>query len=159
MWFQIWNQLVEKLSKTIDNTYHFLNAATILWQKHFRRTEVLQLIMLKDMENMVKLNNTLTEPYETKLNILIDTLRQEASRDKTHKTMGEVKKFLSVIEGLYLSQYQSEVGVPKKYKHLLELKIDILIEEVKRFLEVYPPDQERDPKIQVNTLLLTLLSI
>ncbi|KAH1025528.1 uncharacterized protein LOC109536799 isoform X1 [Dendroctonus ponderosae] len=143
-----WNKLVDKLTKTIDNTYNFLNAATILWQKHFRRTEVLQLIMLKDMENMVKLNNTLTEPYETKMNILIDTLRQEASKEKTHKTMGEVMKLLSVIEGLYMNQYQSEVAVPKKYKNLLELKVDILIEEVKRFLEVYPPDKEKDPKIQ-----------
>ncbi|XP_050302268.1 uncharacterized protein LOC126740337 isoform X2 [Anthonomus grandis grandis] len=144
----VWDEVVEQISKTVDNTHDFLVAATSLWEDHFCRTKVLQIIVLKDIENTVKKHNTLSELCETKVNILIDTLRQEPSKEKLKKTLEDLKKSLSSIEVLYKTQYQAEVNVLKKFNSMQELKADILVAEIKRFLEVYPPDMEKDPKIQ-----------
>ncbi|XP_050302269.1 uncharacterized protein LOC126740337 isoform X3 [Anthonomus grandis grandis] len=148
----VWDEVVEQISKTVDNTHDFLVAATSLWEDHFCRTKVLQIIVLKDIENTVKKHNTLSELCETKVNILIDTLRQEPSKEKLKKTLEDLKKSLSSIEVLYKTQYQAEVNVLKKFNSMQELKADILVAEIKRFLEVYPPDMEKDPKIQCEKL-------
>lgn len=131
----------------MDNIIKFIEAASVLWGRHFRRTKVLQTIILRDMENTVQRNNDLCGLDEAKLNVLIDTLRQEPTKEKLNKTLGEVKLLLTQVEEQYNVHHQSEIGLLKKYQEAFNLLSDILIEEVKRFLEVYPPDKELDPKI------------
>ncbi|KAL1513176.1 hypothetical protein ABEB36_002621 [Hypothenemus hampei] len=143
-----WNDLMIKLLETMDNNYRFLNALTILWENHFQRTEVLRMIILRDLENTIKLNNKVCKQYETEHNILIDTLRQESSQEKAKKTFESIKKMLKTMEEKYHKQYQSEVTLFKKYKGAFDLEMDILLAEITRFLEIYPPDKEKDPKIQ-----------
>lgn len=147
--FQAWNNLVDQLATTVDNAYQFLLAAATLCQRHFKRATVLETLMLKDLEVTIQQNNSLANPYEMKLNVLIDTLRQESTKEKLKKVLDDIKKLLLAIEELYKTQHQSEVAVMKKYKSIQELRIDIFLGEMNRFLKIYPPDMEKDPKIQV----------
>lgn len=138
---------MDGLIKKMDKIIKFIEAASVLWGRHFHRTKVLQTIILRDMENTVQRNNDLCELYESKLNVLIDTLRQEPTKEKLNKTLGEVKVVLTQVEEQYNVHHQSEIALLKKYQEAFNLLSDILVEEVKRFLEVYPPDKELDPKI------------
>ncbi|CAH1130833.1 unnamed protein product [Ceutorhynchus assimilis] len=145
---KIWNNLINEMTKAVDYTYKFLIAGSVLWKTHFWRTEILQMIMLKDMENTVHEHDAISEASETKLNVLIDTLRQEPGKEKLKKTFEDVKKMFYVLDNSYKAQHQIEIALMRKYKHVQELKVDVLVTEVKRFLNFYPPDPEIDPKIQ-----------
>lgn len=147
--FQAWNDLVDQLKTTVNNTYRFLLAATTLYRKHFKRATVLEQLMTKELRVTILLNNSLANPYEMKLNVLTDVLRQESTKEKLKKGLDDLKQLVFAIETLYRSQHQSEVAVIKKYKSIQEFRVDILLGEINRFLKLYPPDMEKDPKIQV----------
>lgn len=131
----------------MDTIIKFIETACVLWGRHFHRTKVLQTIILRDIENTVQRNNDMCELYESKLNVLIDTLRQEPTKETLNKTLGNIKVLLAQVEEQYNVQYQSEIGLLKKYQEAFNFLSDILVGEVKRFVEVYPPDRELDPKI------------
>ncbi|KAF7276431.1 hypothetical protein GWI33_010331, partial [Rhynchophorus ferrugineus] len=145
---QIWNDLIKDMSKTVDHTYKFLIAGSTLFEKHFRRLTVLQLMVQKDISNVIIGNNRVLEMYGLKLNVLLDTLRQEPTEDKVNKTFEEIKKHLNSMDELCRTQFQAETTTTKKYKTYLDQALDILIAELNRFLVIYPPDMEKDPKIQ-----------
>ncbi|XP_076258393.1 uncharacterized protein LOC143195271 isoform X2 [Rhynchophorus ferrugineus] len=145
---QIWNDLIKDMSKTVDHTYKFLIAGSTLFEKHFRRLTVLQLMVQKDISNVIIGNNRVLEMYGLKLNVLLDTLRQEPTEDKVNKTFEEIKKHLNSMDELCRTQFQAETTTTKKYTTYLDQALDILIAELNRFLVIYPPDMEKDPKIQ-----------
>ncbi|XP_030748932.1 uncharacterized protein LOC115877010 [Sitophilus oryzae] len=143
-----WNDLVAEMTKSIDETYKLLLLAATLFSKHFSRLKALQLMIYKDVNNTILSNNTNMQACNAKLNVLIDTLRQESTKEKLNKTFGELNKYLGSIEDLIRAQYQSELTTTKKYKIHLDLALDVLLAEMNRFLVVCPPDLEKDPKIQ-----------
>ncbi|XP_074033953.1 uncharacterized protein isoform X2 [Leptinotarsa decemlineata] len=86
--------------------------------------------------------------FEIELNIVLEKLRQSPNEKKLENHFDEAITILDNLEKLYNSHCVSETQVLQKYKTMMDIEIEVLMSEIKRFLVLHPPDAERDPKKQ-----------
>ncbi|XP_072377369.1 uncharacterized protein [Diabrotica undecimpunctata] len=143
-----WGNSIDEMTDTINETYAFLTAAACLWDQHFIRVKELQGVVLKDIEETIRRNGHLTDTYEASLNIEIEKLMEGSNEKALSNALDNIYNILDKMELSYKTQSVNEMEVVNKYKNMMDLGIEVLMAEIKRFLEVHPPDLEMDPKIQ-----------
>ncbi|CAG9828038.1 unnamed protein product [Diabrotica balteata] len=143
-----WGNSIDEMTDTINETYSFLIAAACLWDQHFIRVKELQGVVLKDIEETIRRNGHLTDTYEASLNIEIEKLREGSNEKALSNALDNIYSILDKMELSYKTQSVNEMEVVNKYKNMMDLGIEVLMAEIKRFLDIHPPDLEMDPKIQ-----------
>uniref|UniRef100_A0A6P7GM02 Uncharacterized protein LOC114339768 n=1 Tax=Diabrotica virgifera virgifera TaxID=50390 RepID=A0A6P7GM02_DIAVI len=144
----VWGHSIDEMTDTINETYAFLTAAACLWDQHFIRVKELQDVVLKDIEETIRKNGHLTDTYEASLNIEIEKLMEGSNEKDLSNALNNIYNILDKMELSYKTQSINEMEVVNKYKNMMNVGIEVLMAEVKRFLDVHPPDFEMDPKIQ-----------
>ncbi|CAG9828039.1 unnamed protein product [Diabrotica balteata] len=88
------------------------------------------------------------QTYEASLNIEIEKLREGSNEKALSNALDNIYSILDKMELSYKTQSVNEMEVVNKYKNMMDLGIEVLMAEIKRFLDIHPPDLEMDPKIQ-----------
>ncbi|XP_050498231.1 uncharacterized protein LOC126879219 isoform X2 [Diabrotica virgifera virgifera] len=88
------------------------------------------------------------QTYEASLNIEIEKLMEGSNEKDLSNALNNIYNILDKMELSYKTQSINEMEVVNKYKNMMNVGIEVLMAEVKRFLDVHPPDFEMDPKIQ-----------
>lgn len=144
----VWGDAIDAMRNGVEETYNFLRKAASLWDRHFARVRDAQVLVECDVQNTVAKNSHSAQIFEIKVNVLLDKLRQCPEEKKLEKLLQEAKQMLDEVEKNYAAHYASEIQVAVKYHTVIETEIDILMAEIRRYLAIYPRDDERDPKKQ-----------
>ncbi|XP_060526983.1 uncharacterized protein LOC132702408 [Cylas formicarius] len=134
---KVWEAALADMEGIIEDGCRFLAAALELWQHDFERVQVMQSLVLRDIDETMRWNDALAQSHEPELNILIDTLREESSREELDGIMERIFAFLRQIEDRYAAQHRAECDVAKKYDALAEVEGNVVRHEIVRFLLVY----------------------
>lgn len=60
----LWEEVSLKLEKRTKKTVSFLRSAALIWEGHFGRLEILKTTILKELDQVVAINNQLSEVYD-----------------------------------------------------------------------------------------------
>lgn len=90
----------------------------------------------------------LLQSAENKFNLVVDKLRQQPNEQQLKKTLDEAFKILNSLNAMYANHEKAELATVNKYLDYINIEIDILQTEIKRFLTRFVIDPFFDPKNQ-----------
>ncbi|KAL3280051.1 hypothetical protein HHI36_017558, partial [Cryptolaemus montrouzieri] len=82
-----------------------------------------------------------------KMNLLIDLLRQDSCEENLQKSLEQIKATISTIDTLIQSHLKDETAVVEKFHQLGLTNVDILRDELERFIKQFVPPPDADPRI------------
>ncbi|XP_044761718.1 uncharacterized protein LOC123318991 isoform X2 [Coccinella septempunctata] len=143
---KMWSAAIQGFLDTLESNLKSFSYSTGIFDSYFDRLEELRALYGQQLFLLVTKNDKQTVQMNNVMNLLIDTLRQDISEDNLNKTMQQIQSTLSSIDALIQSHLKDETALVDKFVQLSLSNVDILIDELDRFITQFVPPPDSDPR-------------
>ncbi|KAK6620858.1 hypothetical protein RUM43_011154 [Polyplax serrata] len=130
----LWQEQLTEIKKTLKDVTDFLKDLGDLWTRHKNRVCESKKLILMSLEKEDENNGTILQDLEVKLNMALDTLRQEFSKGKLEKAHEAAIAILDSIKEKYESSYLTQVSTVEDFYKMTDIEANVLSAEINEFV-------------------------
>ncbi|KAK9871189.1 hypothetical protein WA026_011470 [Henosepilachna vigintioctopunctata] len=138
---------IRDITQSLDSNLKNFSHSTRIFDTYVDRMLEMAELCKKQLYLTLTRNDKATMRMNTNINILVDKLRQDSSENNLDKTMSEIMSIVSNIDAMLLSNLKEEVSVVDRVHQLTMFNVELMIDEIGRFVEQIPPPSDSDPRV------------
>ncbi|XP_045483743.1 uncharacterized protein LOC123689003 isoform X2 [Harmonia axyridis] len=144
---KIWADGIEEMLKDLDTNLMSFSNSTRIFDFYFDRLEEMRCLYKEQLFLLVTKNDKQILQMNNVMNLLIDTLRQDVNEENLNNTLQQIQTTIGSIDSLIQNHLKEETALVDKYLQIASSNVDILIEELNRFIRQFVPPPDADPRI------------
>ncbi|KAJ8288575.1 hypothetical protein COCON_G00012340 [Conger conger] len=116
--------------------FRFIRGSAHMWEVHSARLEKQEQQLQEQLEELRHTQEQKKQKKEAELDIMLDRLRQESSKDALRISMDKALRFLDEIKNRYITSHMEEVDIVGRYPATVLKEMQTYSKAVSRFFKV-----------------------